>query len=176
MAVYPQCITNQTTIRVTAAYPSYPDGAPHRGIDTVHTNYSIYAPEGGVVEWAQVWDGHTTTGNQSWGNAIRVRMADGRRWLAAHMASQPYSVGDTITKGQYVAQQGATGNVTGIHTHWEAWNTDGSLFDPSEIIRVPNAVGTWNVSWDAGGTPEPPLGGKMPLWLLFVLKRRGVLK
>nr|DAT85265.1 MAG TPA: hypothetical protein [Bacteriophage sp.] len=33
MAVYKQCITDVSPIRVTAGYPAYPDGSPHRGID-----------------------------------------------------------------------------------------------------------------------------------------------
>ena len=41
MAVYKQCITGVSPIRVSAAYPAYSDGSPHGGIDTVHI--SIHA-------------------------------------------------------------------------------------------------------------------------------------
>ena len=148
MAVYKQCITDVSPIRVTAGYPAYPDGSPHRGIDTVHGNHKAYAPAAGVVVVAQHWNG-STSGNQSWGNMIKVQMADGTTWRAAHFASQIWNVGDTITKGQFIGTQGKTGYATGIHTHWEYADAAGNLRDPSSIIRIPNQVGTW----DENGTP-----------------------
>lgn len=120
MATYKQCITDQSTIRVSAGYPHYSDGSVHGGIDTVHTNHQSYAPMAGTVETAHTWQGGTT-GNDSWGNYIVVKMSDNSYWLAAHFTSQIHSVGETITRGQYIGEQGRTGNVTGIHTHWEYW-------------------------------------------------------
>lgn len=159
---YAQSITDGSTIRVTAGYPSYSDGSAHRGIDTVHTDLMAYAPASGTVIVAQTWNG-STTGNQSWGNCIRVQMADGRVWLAAHFASQIHYVGETITKGDFIGVQGATGNATGNHTHWELWSSSaGGLNDPSSLIGIPNAVGTYDVTWDAstdpggGGTTTDP--------------------
>lgn len=172
MPVYKQCITDQSTIYESAGYPSYPSGGAHRGIDTVHGNHLAYAPMAGTVIWAQKWDGHSTTGNQSWGNAIRVQMDDGRVWLAAHFASQIWKVGDTIARGQYIGQQGKTGNVTGIHTHWELWSSPaGGLNDPSQILGIPNgAPATYDVEWDAENPPPPeppsPATAKtLPLWM-----------
>lgn len=186
MAVYKQCITDVSPIRVTAGYPAYADGSPHRGIDTVHGNHKAYAPESGVVVVAQHWNG-STSGDQSWGNMIKVRMADGTTWRAAHFASQIWNVGDTISKGQFIGTQGQTGYATGIHTHWEYADAAGNLRDPSSIIRVPNQVGTWEVEWDSGGGPDPGPGpgpdpgpgpgpwptGKLPIWLLFKMARGG---
>lgn len=180
MPVYKQSITDQSTIYESAGYPSYPEGGAHRGIDTVHGNHLAYAPASGTVIWAQVWDGHTTSGNMSWGNAIRVQMADGRVWLAAHFASQIWSVGATITKGDFIGTQGDTGNVTGVHTHWELWSSAaGGLNDPSSLLGIPNsAPATYQVEWDAtdppgpgpgpGPGPDPPTPTptrKIPLWM-----------
>lgn len=173
---YKQSITDCNTIRVSAGYPAYPDGSPHRGIDTVHCNHKAYAPADGVVEIAQVWDGHTTTGDQSWGNMIKVRMADGHTWRAAHFAAQLWSSGATIKKGDYIGEQGRTGNATGIHTHWEYQDSSGNLLDPSAILGIPNSVGTWDVEWDAGGGGGPgPDPGKLalPIWLLFKIVKGG---
>lgn len=178
MAVYKQCITDVSPIRVTAGYPAYADGSPHRGIDTVHGNHKAYAPEAGTVVVAQHWNG-STSGDQSWGNMIKVRMADGTTWRAAHFASQIWNVGDTISKGQFIGTQGKTGNATGIHTHWEYADAAGNLRDPSGIIRIPNQVGTWDVEWDSGGGPGPGPGpgpwpaGKLPVWLLFKMAKGG---
>ena len=167
MPVYKQCITDQSTIYESAGYPSYPGGGEHRGIDTVHGNYLAYAPTSGTVIWAQTWDGHTTSGNMSWGNAIRVKMPDGRVWLAAHFASQIHTVGEKIVQGQFIGTQGKTGNVTGIHTHWELWSSAaGGLNDPSEILRIPNgAPETYDVEWDADNPPTPTGTRKLPLWM-----------
>lgn len=178
---YKQSITDQSTIYESAGYPYYPGGGAHRGIDTVHTNHLAYAPASGTVIWVQHWNG-SLAGNQSWGNAIRVQMADGRVWLAAHFASQIHTVGEVIKKGDFIGEQGRTGNVTGIHTHWELWRgTAGGLLDPSEILGIPNAApATYEVEWDVGESPtppgpEPPAVGHLPIWLMFKMKKGGSL-
>lgn len=173
--IYKQCITDLTSIYISAGYPSYTSGGYHGGIDTVHGNFLVYAPISGTVVTAHKWSGGTT-GADSWGNYIVVQMSDGNYWLAAHLAEQLHSVNDVLTQGDYVGVQGVTGNVTGKHTHWEYWvggyGTDYRK-DPSPVIRVPNSKGTYTVEWDAGGIeppgpdPEPIPGrkNKMPLWM-----------
>lgn len=170
---YKQSITDMPTITVTAGYPAYSDGSYHRGIDTVHGDHRAFAPASGTVVVAQVWDGHTTTGDQSWGNMIKVRMEDGSTWRAAHFARQIWKVGSTITKGEFIGTQGETGNVTGIHTHWEYATADGTLMDPSAILGIPNAVGVYNVEWDSSIEPRPWPIGKIPVWLMFKMAKRG---
>ena len=181
MATYKQCITDQSTIRVSAGYPHYSDGSVHGGIDTVHTNHQSYAPMAGTVEIAHTWQGGTT-GNDSWGNYIVVKMSDNSYWLAAHFVSQIHSVGETITRGQYIGEQGQTGNASGIHTHWEYWiGGYGTAYrtDPSAILGIPNEVGTWDVEWDATNPPTPPepptppgpsptptVKRKLPIWMM----------
>lgn len=44
---YKQCITDGSTIRVTASYPYYDDGTRHSGIDTVHTDLKAFAQYAG---------------------------------------------------------------------------------------------------------------------------------
>ena len=95
MAVYKQCITGVSPIRVSAAYPTYSDGSPHGGIDTVHKDHKAYAPMAGTVVTAHTWQGGTT-GNDSWGNYIVVKMSDNSYWLAAHFAKQIHNVGISI--------------------------------------------------------------------------------
>ena len=158
MPVYPQCICGSASIDVSAAYGQYPSGGYHGGLDTQHPDLKAYAPKGGTVVTAHVWQGGTS-GNDSWGNYIVVQFAPGQYWLAAHFAEQIHTVGDTIAAGQFIGQQGATGYATGVHTHWEYWNGGQSTAyraDPSGILRIPNVVGTYDVTWDASGeTPEP---------------------
>ena len=164
---YKQCITNQSTIRVTAAYGSYPSGGYHGGLDTVHTNLQAFAPKSGTVVVAHTWQGGIS-GNDSWGNYIVVSMGNNQFWLAGHLASQSHTVGEVINEGDFIGTQGRTGNVTGIHTHWEFWNGGQSTryrTDPSTILRIPNAVGTYSVEWDTESTepgPEPPIPPEPP--------------
>ena len=160
MATYPQCICASSTIYESAGYPYYPSGSSHGGIDTVHPDLKAYAPTGGTVVVANVWNGDRNPNSaQSWGNYIVVAIGDGNYWLAGHFASQIHSVGDVLNAGDFIGQQGQTGNVTGTHTHWEYWvggQSTAYRSDPSAILRIPNsAPATYNVSWDASGAPDP---------------------
>lgn len=172
MPTYPQSITDQSTIFESAGYPTYPSGGYHGGIDTVHGNHLAYAPASGTVVVAHVWQGGTE-GNDSWGNYIVVDMGNNTYWLAAHFAAQTHIVGEQIAKGDLIGTQGKTGNVTGIHTHWECWVGGQSTEyrqDPSTLLGIPNGRGTYEVSWDAENPPGPgpsPDPIKLPVWLLF---------
>lgn len=170
MPTYPQSITDQSTIYESAGYPQYPGGGYHGGIDTVHNNHLAYAPASGTVVVAHVWQG-TTADEDSWGNYIVVDMGDNNYWLAAHFTDQLHTVGEVITKGDYIGQQGMTGNVTGIHTHWEYWvggQSTAYRADPSPLLGIPNgAPATYDVSWNADDPPGPGPGRKIPIWLLF---------
>lgn len=176
MPDYRQSITDQPTIYESAGFPEYPSGGYHGGIDTVHNNHLAYAPAGGTVVVAHVWQGGTEDAD-SWGNYIVVDMGDNRYWLAAHFARQLHTVGQTIAKGDFIGTQGRTGNVTGVHTHWEYWVGGQSTqyrADPSPLLGIPNgAPETYTVIWDADTPPGPvPGGGAIPLWLLFKFHRR----
>ena len=178
---YKQCITNQSTIRVTAAYGSYPSGGYHGGLDTVHTNLQAFAPKSGTVVVAHTWQGGTS-GNDSWGNYIVVSMGNNQFWLAGHLASQSHTVGEVINEGDFIGTQGRTGNVTGIHTHWEFWNGGQSTryrTDPSTILRIPNAVGTYSVEWDTESIepgPEPPTPEPVGDYIIIPSPEAGVYK
>lgn len=185
MPVYAQSITDQSTIYESAGYPVYPNGGAHGGIDTVHNNHRSYAPASGTVVVAHVWQGGTES-NESWGNYIVVDMGGNQYWLAAHFAAQLHSVGEQITKGQFIGIQDRTGNATGIHTHWELWSGGQSTayrVDPSGLLGIPNSAPAWyDVSWDATTDPDPDPGPdpgpdptptkKLPVWLLFQFTKR----
>lgn len=153
---YPQSITRQSTITVTAGYPYYPGGSEHGGIDYVTNDNLFYSPVAGRVVWAQVWNGETT-GNQSWGNMILIQFGTNQYCLLAHFAEQLWSEGAQIGKGQFVGVQGQSGNVTGTHTHVEYWSGGQSTayrVDPSIITGIPNDTSRpfpqiYEVTWDA---------------------------
>lgn len=108
---------------VTAGY-FYNDGSPHNAIDLrAATGTPVYAAEDGTVDWVQNWDGRTTTGTQSYGNAVRIRHADynGKTLQTryAHLSQTVVNPGDRVQAGQLIGYSGDSGNVTAPHLHFE---------------------------------------------------------
>lgn len=107
----------------------------HRGIDIPAPDGTpIYAAESGTVCWTQTWNG-SKDGNQSWGNCIRIKHADGTITLYAHQNQAPIvSVGQTVSKGELVGYVGTTGNSSGNHLHLEVWPAGNSGRDANTLI------------------------------------------
>lgn len=116
----------------------YEDGTPHSAIDLAcrwenDTAKPIWAAESGRVVWVQHWDGHTKTGVQSYGNAVRIRHADynGRtlETLYAHLSQIDVQPDQPVDEGQKIGTTGSTGNSTGPHLHFEVrWG--GKRYNP----------------------------------------------
>lgn len=112
---------------ITAGW-TYSDGSAHSAND-YRTNQNgsiikpVYAAEDATVDQVQVWDGHTKTGMQSYGNMVRLRHADynGKTLQTryAHLSSIVVKVGQTVKEGQLIGYTGDTGNVSGAHLHFE---------------------------------------------------------
>lgn len=87
----------------------------HNAIDLVNNNASapIYASNGGTVVFA------ATGWNGGYGNYIIIQHKPDLFTGYAHNSQLFVSVGDTVSKGQKIAIIGASGNVTGIHTHFQ---------------------------------------------------------
>lgn len=80
----------------------------------------IVAMDGGTVDWVQYWDGYTRTGNQSYGNCVRVRHTNGYTTLYAHLSQISVGTGP-VSRGQLLGLSGNTGNSTGPHCHIECY-------------------------------------------------------
>lgn len=156
---YLQCFTTNPTVRVTSGYPYYPGGGYHGACDMVLSpDTTIHAIASGTIVRAWHWQG-TRTGTDSWGNHIVVQMGPYEYWLCAHMASQLWSAGQTVTAGDAIGTQGETGNAYGKHVHWEHWvGGFGTKFrtDPFPLLGIPNAVGTYDVEWSGEGGSNVP--------------------
>ena len=108
---------------ITAGW-TYNDGRAHSAIDLrAAVGTPVYAAEDGTVDQRQVWDGHTKTGMQSYGNMLRIRHADYNghtlQTRYAHLSKICVRMGEHVEEGQLIGYSGATGNVQGAHLHFE---------------------------------------------------------
>nr|WP_102716577.1 M23 family metallopeptidase [Paenibacillus castaneae] len=86
----------------------------HTGIDFAAVQGTdIFAAEAGVVIVAQTWSGY--------GNCVIIDHGNGLWTLYGHIRNGGIKVekGDTVKKGQKIAEVGSTGNSTGPHLHFE---------------------------------------------------------
>lgn len=102
----------------------YSDGSTHHALDfRAAVGTPVYASEAGTVDWVQKWDGKTKTGNQSYGNLVRIthKAYDGKRLQTyyAHLDSVTVVYGQAVTEGQLIGYSGNTGNSSGPHLHYE---------------------------------------------------------
>ena len=102
----------------------YSDGKLHRAIDLRAIVWTpVYAAEDGTVDWVQTWDGRSTSGDQSYGNLVRIRHADyngGKlQTLYAHLQRVTVKNGQAVREGEVIGYSGNTGNSTGPHLHFE---------------------------------------------------------
>lgn len=106
------------------------NGGAHNGIDLRctwggTTAQPVYAAEDSTVDWVQAWDGHTKTGNQSYGNAVRLLHSPWNggqlKTLYGHMSQTLVQPGQTVQEGQLIGYTGNTGNSFGAHLHFEVW-------------------------------------------------------
>ena len=94
----------------------------HAGIDLVKSHKApIYAFTGGTVKYAGF--GNTGTGLGGYGNVVLIEDHQGRGHLYAHLDSVATKTGSKIKEGQLIGYQGATGQVTGSHLHYEVRKT-----------------------------------------------------
>src|SRR5699024_1786709 len=89
----------------------YSDGKLHRAIDLrAAVGTPVYAAEDGTVDWVQAWNGHSTSGDQSYGNLVRIRHADyngGKlQTLYAHLKESKVKYGQAVKEGELIGYSG----------------------------------------------------------------------
>lgn len=124
---------NPMTGVVTSGYdlhrrhPTLGTVQPHRGLDIAHrprpdrgTIRAAYA--GRVVAVEKAWrSGWSAIWGRS-GNGILIRNPDGEHQWYGHLAEVHVNVGQLVKEGQVIGVEGATGNVSGPHLHFEVHN------------------------------------------------------
>lgn len=112
----------------------YNDGTLHRAIDLrAAVGTPVYAAEDGTVDWVQAWDGHSTRGNLSYGNMVRIRHDDYKggklQTLYAHLKESKVKYGQRVKEGELIGYSGNSGNSKGPHLHFEVW-LNGTRYNP----------------------------------------------
>lgn len=101
----------------------------HSGIDfAAKQGTDIYAAESGIVIVAQVWSGY--------GNAVIIDHGNGLWTLYGHIRNGGIKVekGQSVKKGQKIAEVGSTGNSTGPHLHFEVRKNEVPV-DPASYLK-----------------------------------------
>lgn len=109
--------------RITAGW-TYSDGSAHGALDFgIADGNPVIAAEDATVNWVQKWDGRTKTGNQSYGNVVKILhdTYNNKRLetLYAHLKTILVKNGERVKAGQIIGYSGNTGNSTGPHLHFE---------------------------------------------------------
>ena len=102
----------------------------HKGIDfAAPTGTPIFAAADGLVTDAGWTDG-------GYGNIVELRHDDGSVTLYAHANSVYVSKGQTVNKGQAIAEVGTTGRSTGPHLHFEVQPDGKNAADPMDYLQL----------------------------------------
>jgi murein DD-endopeptidase MepM/ murein hydrolase activator NlpD len=102
-------------------------GPSHMGIDiAAGLGAWVYAADSGVVIYAGPASG-------GYGNVIMIDHGNGYQTLYAHLSVPMVKCGNSVTKGQVIAQAGSTGNSTGPHLHFEV-RYNGGWIDPWDVL------------------------------------------
>lgn len=110
----------------------------HKGIDFVSEDKRIYATCDGVVRTV-AYDAN------GWGQYVSIGDDEGRRHIFCHLVRESVTVkaGDKVTRTTIIGTMGATGNVTGVHLHYQLQNGE-TVINPCSYLGVPNKVGSYN--------------------------------
>lgn len=103
--------------------------AGHDGIDLgTPVGTPLYAPRSGIVKDVNT---NTTYG-------LRVKINNGTNIdYVGHLSEAKVSIGQHVNEGQLIALSGASGNVTGPHTHWGVYTYSGTPINPqAEMDKV----------------------------------------
>ena len=107
----------------------------HEGVDIMApTGNLIYAVVDGTI--TRVYNNASLTGN-----GVRLTQADGTYFFYAHLdtIAPNIAVGATVKAGQILGTNGATGNTSTPHLHFEVHPRGGAAIDPTPIVAAVNA-------------------------------------
>ena len=112
---------------ISAGYNGYPG---HKGLDIAgpYGTPIVAAADGQVIE-----ANSTDSWGMSWGYYVLIYHNGTYTTRYAHMSSVAVSTGQYVTAGTVIGYEGATGNVTGPHLHFEVYQ-NGTRVDPMQFL------------------------------------------
>ena len=125
---------------VTAVYgqagPYWANG--HKGIDIVSSDKRIFSTCNGTVRVVAFDAG-------GWGQYISIQGDEGYRHIFCHLVKGSVGVkaGDRVTPLTVLGTMGATGNVTGVHLHYQLQQGN-TVVDPTVYLEIPNKIGSYH--------------------------------
>lgn len=128
------------TFTVTAVYGQkgayWANG--HKGIDIVSSDKTIYCTCDGVVR-------NVSFDTGGWGQFVSVDGDDGYRHIFCHLVKGSVRVkkGDRVSRLTVLGTMGATGNVSGVHLHYQL-QKGSTVIDPTVWLGIPNKKGTYD--------------------------------
>lgn len=139
---FPQKITHDTPSSAHAIDFGLPDGTP------------IYAARGGIV-FDVAYDsftGGTTEQDKTKANVVRILHDDGTMATYAHLAWNAIRVrpGETVERGEFIANSGNTGYSTGPHLHFSVQRNAGGRMVSEPVVFAGPGGSTLS---PRGGTP-----------------------
>ena len=129
-------VVYNSTMRITGYFKK----GVHNGIDigwntkkyTEAQNFDVYANCYGTVVYTQT--GYTNqkgaTGIASFGNLVKIKHANGRYSLYAHLKQVLVKKGDVVNEKTKIGIMGDTGNAYGTHLHFEVREENETRINP----------------------------------------------
>ena len=115
----------------------------HGGVDLVGGGSEdiVAVADGNVVRSRIVTDKSNAT--WEWGEYIAITGVDGKTIYYCHLSKRLVKVGAKVKAGDIIGVQGATGQATGAHLHFEVRHGSKQL-NAAEYLGIKNAVGTYD--------------------------------
>ena len=110
----------------------------HKGIDFVASDKRVFSTCDGVVRTV-AYDA------DGWGQYVSIGDDEGRRHIFCHLVKGSVKVkkGDKVTRDTVIGTMGDTGNVTGVHLHYQLQIGD-TVVDPGTYLGIPNKIGGYS--------------------------------
>lgn len=110
----------------------------HKGIDFVSDNKDVYSTCDGTVR-VVAYD------ENGWGRYVSIGDENGWRHIFCHMAEGSVKVapGQRVMRSTVIGKMGATGNVTGVHLHYQLNDAGNNAVNPCEYLGIPNKAGVY---------------------------------
>ena len=99
----------------------------HKGVDIPsYTGADVLAVADGVVIRSEK--------QSAFGNVVEINHGEGMRTLYAHNSKNMVDVGESVSKGDKIAEVGSTGRSTGPHVHFQVYK-NGKVVNPKPFLR-----------------------------------------